>query len=272
MRRIPNLPLALVIALTCLFAIATTAHASDSGSSDPAAPAPDQVTEIIETVDPPAPAPTDTTHVVEADSSTATAPQPAEIVETAESRATCDYPHIENPFTSVGDYLDYVLAPDGKFDDGGAGWQLTGGAKVVQTDKGRTLRLPNHATATSPAMCVDLNFPTFRMYHRVVREIAGLPGILRYLLPGDPDAARVKVEVIYHEVSNPVWSEMARFDGRFGVYVGNLWKLSDHIDLQPELGGSEPGARQAALRFTVLSAATNNSVLLDDIYVDPMRR
>ena len=48
--------------------------------------------------------------------------------------------------------------------------------------------------------------------------------------------------------------------------------LSDSINLKPELGGKTPGARQAALRFTIENAEKGESVLLDDVYVDPMRR
>jgi hypothetical protein len=202
----------------------------------------------------------------------ATASDAAAIAETAESRATCDYPVVENPFTRFGDYADYVLAPDGSFNDGAAGWQLAGGAKLIDTDKGRSLQMPEGAVAISPSMCLDLNFPHFRMYHKVVKPKTGLLGALLGLVLGDQDDARVRVDVIYHEVANPVWTTMDRFDGDDGVGAGNGWRLSRPIDLKPELGGPEPGARQAALRFTVLDADDKESVLIDDVYVDPMRR
>jgi hypothetical protein len=48
--------------------------------------------------------------------------------------------------------------------------------------------------------------------------------------------------------------------------------LSEPIDLKPEIGGKLPGARQAALRFTVEDVEDGESILLDDVYVDPMRR
>jgi hypothetical protein len=230
MSRILKLPLAVLIALTCLLGVIGTAHASST---------PLGATQIIET---------------------------------AESSKACTDPLIVNPFTKFGDYLDYVLAPDGSFEGNVAGWQLAGGAKIVATDKGRSLQLPKGSTAVTPSMCLDLNFPEFRMYHKVVKPKTGLLGGLFGLVLGDPDAARVKVEVVYHEIANPVWTEMTQFDGDKGVSAGNGWRLGDSIDLKPDLGGSEPGARQAALRFTVVRAATNESVLLDDVYVDPMRR
>jgi hypothetical protein len=225
MRRILKLPLAAVIALTCLLGVIGTAHAGTTplGST--------------------------------------------QILETADSRTACENPLIVNPFTQFGDNLDYVLAPDGNFDNSVAGWQLAGGAKIVETDKGRSLQLPKDATAISPSMCLDLHFPTFRMYHKVVK-----PSRTGLLALGKADEAELEVEVVYHEIANPVWTEMADFDGKQGLSAGNGWRLSDHINLKPELGGSEAGARQAALRFTADDVEKGESILLDDVYVDPMRR
>jgi hypothetical protein len=194
------------------------------------------------------------------------------IIETADSRKACNNPLIEHPFTQFRDYADYVLAPDGKFEGSLSGWQLAGGAKAISSDKGRSLQLPKGASAISPSMCLDLNFPTFRMYHKVVKPKPGLLGSVLGLVLGTPEAADIRVEVVYPDVANPMWTEMTRFDGREGKSAGNSWRLFDPIDLKPELGGAAPGARQAALRFTVLDAASKESVLLDDVYVDPMRR
>jgi hypothetical protein len=194
------------------------------------------------------------------------------IIETAESRTTCENPLIVHPFTKYGDYADYVLAPGGKFDGSVTGWQFAGGAKVIATDKGKSLQLPKGASAISPAMCLDLNTPTFRMYHKVVKPRTGLLGGLLGLVLGSPQDADVRVEVVYPEVAYPEWTKMTEFDGEEGQSAGNGWRLFDPIDLHPELGGALPGARYAALRFTVLNARSGESVLFDDIYVDPKRR
>ena len=156
------------------------------------------------------------------------------IIETADSKKACVNPLIENPFAQFGDNLDYVLAPDGNFNGDVAGWQFAGGAKVVATDKGRSLQLPKGATAITPSMCLDLHFPTFRMDHKVVRDKNGL------LVLGKADRAVMKVEVVYYQIANPMWTEMKSFDGRNGIYVGNSWKLTDPIDLKPALGGPHP--------------------------------
>ena len=188
------------------------------------------------------------------------------ILETADSRKACENPLIENPFTQFGDNLDYVLAPDGNFDGSVAGWQFAGGAQVVETDKGRSLQMPEDSTAISPSMCVDLHFPTFRMYHKTVKDQDG------QLVLGKADKSEIKVEVVYLNVEKPKWKEMKKFKGKDGVSAPNNYKLSKPIDLKPEIGGKLPGARQAALRFTVEHAEDGESVLLDDVYIDPMRR
>jgi hypothetical protein len=186
------------------------------------------------------------------------------ILETADSRTACENPQIENPFTQFGDNLDYVLAPDGNFNGAVTGWQLSGGAQVVDTDKGRSLKMPEDSTAISPSMCVDLHFPTFRMYHKTVTD--------SQLAPGKADKSEVKVEVVYLNVADPKWKETKKFKGKDGDSANNYWKASKSIDLKPEIGGKLPGARQAALRFTIEDAEKGESVLLDDVYVDPMRR
>jgi hypothetical protein len=195
-----------------------------------------------------------------------------QILETADSRKACVDPLIENPFTQFGDYADYVLAPDGNFDGNVTGWQLLDGAQIVDTDKGRSLQIPEDGSVISPSMCLDLHFPTFRMYSKVVKPKTGLLGAVLGLVLGNADDAELRVDVIYHQIANPVWTRMDKFKGDEGTSAGSGWRLTDPIDLQPELGGSQPGARQAALRFTTVDADSGQSILLDDVYVDPMRR
>ena len=188
------------------------------------------------------------------------------ILETADSRKACTDPLIENPFTQFGDNLDYVLAPDGNFDGNVTGWQLAGGAQIVETDKGRSLQVPEDGSVISPSMCVDLHFPTFRMYHRTVKLQNGL------LVAGKADKSEIKVEVIYLDKTDKKWKETKKFHGKDGDVAPSGWMVSDPIELKPELGGKTPGARQAALRFTIEHAEKGESVLLDDVYIDPMRR
>jgi hypothetical protein len=118
----------------------------------------------------------------------------AEPVKTDESRETCAAPQIEQPFRAFDDFRDYVLAPGGSFEDPSApGWRLDGGAAVgVGNDPFNvrggndmmSLALPAGASATSPAMCVDLHWPTMRFVG----------------FQEDEHDAELDVEVLYPEV------------------------------------------------------------------------
>ena len=182
------------------------------------------------------------------------------IHETVESRTTCENPLIVNPFRPFGDSRDYVLAPGGTFArTSPAGWQLSGGAEVVRSDAshGTSLALPRGGSAITPAMCIDLNYPIFRFVSRV----------LRY-----PDDAELRIEAVYPNAPNPAFEELKKFDGKQGRKVGGGWRLSDDIDLKPDLGGKAAGPRLVALRFTAIEARAGDRWEIDDIYVDPLRR
>jgi hypothetical protein len=78
-----------------------------------------------------------------------------------------------HPFLRFLDPLPYVLAPDGGFERGAAGWKLTGGARVVSGNEpwqvggsgdSHSLLLPPGSSATSPAMCMGLLLPVVRYF------------------------------------------------------------------------------------------------------------
>jgi hypothetical protein len=79
----------------------------------------------------------------------------------------------EQPFLPWLDPFHYVLAPDGGFEGGAAGWTLTGGAQVVAGNEPyhvrsaadeRSLSLPMGSSATSPPMCLGVDGPTARLF------------------------------------------------------------------------------------------------------------
>jgi hypothetical protein len=84
--------------------------------------------------------------------------------------SACSQPNysITQPFAGLGDANWYTLAPgQGAGGFNGAGWTLTGGAKVVTTTlpdgtRGQVLDVPAGSTAVSPPMCVDSDYPTAR--------------------------------------------------------------------------------------------------------------
>lgn len=178
---------------------------------------------------------------------------------------TCRQPLLENPFAFLGDTLDYVLAPDGSFEGAGdAGWLLDGGASSTAgndpfplhpegTADGSVLSLPSGASAVSAPMCVDLNYPHFRI---AVRQLPGEKGKFK---------GRLRVETMYPNSDNPRWRkvDMIRTSDE-------EWVVSDFLDLQPERGGSDPGGRQVSLRFSVQGG--DGAFEIDDVYVDPRFR
>ena len=185
-----------------------------------------------------------------------------EAVTTQASAATCEAPLIEQPFLSFKDKRDYVLAPGGSFEDSTLdGWNLDGGAGVARGNEPFNLRganddnslnLPAGGSATSPMMCVDLNWPTMRF---VARQ-------------GDERDAELSVQVLYPEAQGKkaTWHEAKRFKSR----LKDGWRPSEDVKLSPDMGGKFAGGRPVALRFTNISDA--GSWQIDNVYVDPKRR
>ena len=201
-----------------------------------------------------------------------------EIIETGQSWASCHAPVIEQPYSPFKDDRDYIMAPGGSFEDQAAGWQLSEGGSIVPGDDGFTaagrlatshaegslLRLEDGASALSPAMCVDLNYPLFRLTSAA-----------------DDEDAELEVEVVYPNAPNPAFAEVEELEGDDGDFKTTVkvaktptskasktaWYVSDEIDLRPDLGGSEWGGRLVALRFT----ADDGAWQIDDVYVDPRR-
>jgi hypothetical protein len=176
---------------------------------------------------------------------------PVEVEQTAATTLSCQDPVIVNPFTAFGDFRDYVLAPFGDFEQLDLpGWILEGGATALRTSTGNgVLRMPEGSTATSPAMCIDLNYPTIRYF---VRDAAA-------------DEARLRTQVMYvdHETAYTPYT------------VGKLtakstWRLTEDIEIEPERGGVEAGWRRVA--FRLVAPRDEGDIRIDDLYVDPRMR
>lgn len=182
-----------------------------------------------------------------------------QVFATAESSQTCSSPLIQNPFARFGDRRNYVMAPSGSFESGSAGWQLSGTAKRVTDadpvdlgayDGAGMLSLPARSSAISPSMCVDFDYPTFRLTTKALTK------------------GEFKIEITYPDAPRPVWEELKKFDGYQFTNAGSGWRLSDDIDMKVDLGGKESGFRRVAFRFTALTGNWR----VDDLYVDPRRR
>ena len=178
---------------------------------------------------------------------------------TAESSQTCSSPLIQSPFARFGDRRNYVMAPSGSFESGTVGWQLSGAAKRVTdadpvdlgaNDGAGMLSLPAKTSAISPSMCVDFDYPTFRLLTKALTK------------------GELKIEITYPDVKRPVWEELKKFDGQQFTNAGSGWRLTDDIDMKVDLGGKQSGFRRVAFRFTAITGNWR----IDDLYVDPRRR
>jgi hypothetical protein len=172
---------------------------------------------------------------------------------TAESSAECMAPALLQPFTSWKDTRHYVLAPGGDFSDPtSGGWKLDGGAQIVNdaSPDGTTdsvLALPTGAVAVSPTMCVDLDYPTARVW---VRNVVG---------DGD-----VNVSVIYDAGKS---AEVPHAVGNVHGNKQRTWGLSNDVKIQPQLAGKRAGWRRVA--FVLVAGGKSSEFRIDDFYVDP---
>jgi hypothetical protein len=157
-------------------------------------------------------------------------------------------------FSSFGDNALYTLAPDGGLEAGAAGWTLGTGARVVAESSSiklngkagaRSLELASGASATTPAICVERGYPSFRLAARSL--VAG--------------KGAVRVEVIYGVDRKVMTSGTVTPATAWGV--APVLKL---VEGQFKVNAGESG--EVRLRFT----ASGGTVRVDDVYVDPRYR
>jgi hypothetical protein len=157
-------------------------------------------------------------------------------------------------FSAFGDNALYTLAPDGGFEAGAAGWTLGTGAKVAGESSSirlngklgaRSLELAPGAVATTPAICVERGYPTFRF---VARSLVAGKGSL-------------KVDVIYG-ADRKVMSA-GTISPATGWNVSRVLKL---VEGQYKVNAGQSG--QVRFQFT----ASSGTVRVDDVYVDPRYR
>jgi hypothetical protein len=144
-----------------------------------------------------------------------------------------------NPvFAAWGDNALYTLAPGGNFEPGAAGWTLTGAARVDAGGSGfapgaYSLSIPAGASAMSPAICVEKNYPSWRF---AVKSGGG----------------KVAVEVLYPK----------RTKDSGTIHPSSGWGLSPVLRFTT---GQFQGVTNIQIRFT----AVGQRVQLDDVYIDP---
>jgi hypothetical protein len=169
--------------------------------------------------------------------------------ESAAGEQSCSEPRLFNPLLAFKDRRDYFVAPAGDFEDPALpGWQLTGGASVTTG----SLSLPAGSSATSPEMCVDLSYPTFRFFVAQLEQDT------------DSDLA---IDVIYPALSR----NNVREAKKLRLKAKDGWKLSDDVKLEPQRLGKKSGWRRIAIRFRVESDHKSAAYRVDDVLIDPRR-
>ena len=201
------------------------------------------------------------TATASADQVLATTPAGINILSTPDTAQSCTAPQTVSAFAAVGDMRDYVLAPGGDFEQKSLdGWQVIKAKQdgdqsnlvvpgAAKDDNRSSLKIPAGGSAVSPAMCVDLYYPT-----------------LRFMAKSDP-GRQLNVQIAYPDSADPVFRDAGT------VTVGQKgWAATSDIPVYPERGGVDPGMRRVALRFTSVAGDTSaGDWRIDDLYVDPKR-
>jgi hypothetical protein len=177
----------------------------------------------------------------------------------AAAAQACSYTGAEQVFKPWGDSNSYVLAPDGGFEAGGAGWALSGGAKTVAgnesfflNDAGdsNSLSLPSGSSAVSPPVCMSLDTPTFRLLARNTGNTSsGLRVEAVYPLLG-----LIRTKTISTISAGPNWAPSQQ--------------MSTVLTLSTIVGTIIPSSIQ--IRITPTGSGGNWQV--DDLYIDPFAR
>jgi hypothetical protein len=162
-------------------------------------------------------------------------------------------------FSAWNDNKSYVLTQNGGFEDGDAGWTLTGAASVLEGNETfalggvgdhQSLSLPAGGSATSPANCVSNHDGSFRGFARTT---------------GD-SSARLKVEVLYLDGKGKKHSRVA---GK--LRAGEAWQPTKRlaVALGRAKGHGQMTVAHIALRFTPIGSGDWQ---IDDLYLDPRAR
>jgi hypothetical protein len=173
----------------------------------------------------------------------------------APAQAACEEQTFEQPFLRFLDPMRYTLAPGGSFEDGAPGWKLTGGASVVAgnetyhvggRDDAHSLYLPSGSSATTPPICVELDYPTLRFF------AANRGSVL---------LSTLKVDVILLGLPVPI-----------GVVAGgSAWQPTLPMLVVKNLLAplARDGSVDVRFRFTPVGLGAKWQI--DDVYVDPTR-
>jgi hypothetical protein len=171
----------------------------------------------------------------------------------------CSYTGAEQVFKPWGDSSSYVLAPDGGFEAGGAGWALSGGAKAVagnesfflnDTGDRNSLSLPSGSSAVSPPVCMSLDTPTFRLLARNTGNTG----------------SGLRVEAVYPLLG------LIRTKTVSTVYAGSNWAPSQQMSTVLTLSTIVGTLIPSSVQIRITPTGSGGDWQVDDLYIDPFAR
>lgn len=169
----------------------------------------------------------------------------------------CPGQSFEQAFLQFGDKRQYTLVPNGNFEDGLTGWDVSGDVELVdqpnpfRLDPGvSALLMKPGSSVTSPAICASRGYPVARLFHQMVEHGKGGYGL--------------KVEVL--------WPPRERGGQRSAKPAGRL-KGTEVFGPSKKFaigqGRARRGTAQIRFRLTVVGDA---SYVVDDLLLDPRCR
>lgn len=195
---------------------------------------------------------------------------PAANAGTAVDQNPCGYAPTK-VFAPWNDNRNYVLTPDGGFENGGIGWTLENGAAVGEGNETfqvggaadhQSLALPPGSSATSPAVCVTRHTGVFRLF-AVDTPVPPDPAAPTH---GNPHP-QLDVEVLY---TGKHGNHRSLTVGR--LRAGDAWAPTRKLGIVLGQAKGKGKLQQASvqLRFTPAGAPANWQI--DDVYLDPRLR
>jgi hypothetical protein len=170
------------------------------------------------------------------------------------SAPDCSSSDTSQPFLPWADPASYIMDPGGTFEDGAAGWSLSGGASVVSGNESynvsgagdsHSLGLPNGSSATSSTVCVGVEHPDLRIFARNT---------------GNP-LGTLRIDVLFEDAAGNVRSATIGLIANTGA-----WQPTAQMPLVVNLLPLLPG-NYTPVEFRYIPQGGNWQI--DDIYVDP---
>ena len=170
--------------------------------------------------------------------------------------AACTAAPTTKAFAAFNDKADYTLAPAGAFESGAAGWSLTGAsvangnetAKIHGAADSKSLAINATGKAISPAFCVGIQHPTFRLF---ARRTSGTWGVMNVKLRfKDANGAVNETVVGSVTAGDTAWHPTSPIAL---ATVLSLWNADQSASVQLVFDPEDTGGAWA----------------IDDVYIDP---